>query len=151
MTRVRNGARVVLLTPDGRFLLFHFAYDDGPLAGTDYWGLPGGGIEEGESPEAAAVRELREETGIVAESVGPLMAESSYDFRLSSGEDVLQHDYHFLIRLDGLAALSRSGRTPEEIASLAGERWWTVEELRRSGERIIPADMATVLSGFLFD
>ncbi len=27
------------------------------------WDLPGGGIEEGESPEAAAVRETREETG----------------------------------------------------------------------------------------
>lgn len=151
MTRVRKGARVVLLTPDGRFLLFHFAYDEGPLAGTDYWGLPGGGIEEGESPEEGAARELREETGIAVESVGPLMAESSYDFRLSSGEDVLQHDYYFLIRLDGPAALSRSGLTPEEIASLAEERWWTLEELRRSGERIIPADMASVLSGFLND
>lgn len=144
--RVRQGARVVLLTADRQFLLFHFAYDEGPLAGTDYWGLPGGGVEEGESPEQAAVRELREETGIVAERVGPLVMESSYDFRLSTGEDVRQHDYYFVLRVDTPSALSRAGLTPEETASLVEERWWTLEELRLTGEHIVPGDMAAVLS-----
>jgi 8-oxo-dGTP pyrophosphatase MutT (NUDIX family) len=34
------------------------------------WSLPGGRIEPGETPEAAAIRELFEETGVTAEAVG---------------------------------------------------------------------------------
>jgi ADP-ribose pyrophosphatase YjhB (NUDIX family) len=42
------------------------------LKGKDAWSLPKGGREEGEMPEAAALREVREETGIDAEIVEPL-------------------------------------------------------------------------------
>ena len=46
--------------PDGLVLVF-----DHPLAGTQ---LPKGRIAPGESPETAALRELREETGVLAEA-----------------------------------------------------------------------------------
>jgi 8-oxo-dGTP pyrophosphatase MutT (NUDIX family) len=41
-------------------------------AGRDVTGLPKGGLELGETPEQAAVREVREETGVVASVRAPL-------------------------------------------------------------------------------
>lgn len=44
----------------------------GRAPGLGLWSLPGGKFEEGESPRAAALRELAEETGITAEVAGVL-------------------------------------------------------------------------------
>ncbi|MGH7005866.1 MAG: NUDIX domain-containing protein [Alphaproteobacteria bacterium] len=53
------GVRAVVEGPDGRVLLVKHTYDK-------YWYLPGGAIKRGEAPEAALVREVREELGIDA-------------------------------------------------------------------------------------
>jgi ADP-ribose pyrophosphatase YjhB (NUDIX family) len=44
------------------------------------WGLPGGGLEYGESPECAIKREVREETGLDVHVEKLLSAESSKEF-----------------------------------------------------------------------
>ena len=53
-----------VLLKEGSVLLVRHVHD-----GHDYWTLPGGGVEEGEAPEDAAVREVEEETGIRARVV----------------------------------------------------------------------------------
>jgi 8-oxo-dGTP pyrophosphatase MutT (NUDIX family) len=54
-----NGVHAVALTPEGQVVLVRLTYAKG-------WRLPGGGRGRGEDPEAAMLRELREEIGLVA-------------------------------------------------------------------------------------
>ena len=65
----RLAARVVLIDPAGRTLLFRGRDPGRPEAGT-WWFPPGGEIEDGETPAEAARREVREETGVLLEDVG---------------------------------------------------------------------------------
>jgi ADP-ribose pyrophosphatase YjhB (NUDIX family) len=55
--RQRVGAYAVCVR-DGALLMVRFT-------GVDRWALPGGGLEHGEDPRDAAVREVAEETGLV--------------------------------------------------------------------------------------
>lgn len=59
--RTRVAAYALCRDEDGRVLLCHLA----PSVGVgDLWTLPGGGIDFGEAPGDAVLRELREETGL---------------------------------------------------------------------------------------
>jgi 8-oxo-dGTP pyrophosphatase MutT (NUDIX family) len=59
------------------------------------WSLPKGHLEAGESPEAAAVREVAEETGITGEVVAPL---GSIDFWfVADGQRVHKTVHHYLL------------------------------------------------------
>jgi 8-oxo-dGTP pyrophosphatase MutT (NUDIX family) len=57
------GSICVVEREDGAILLLQQVY-------RQRWGLPGGLLQRGESPEAAAVREVREEVGVDVELVG---------------------------------------------------------------------------------
>jgi 8-oxo-dGTP diphosphatase len=62
----------------------------------DDWSLPKGHIEEGESREQAALREIKEETGLDARILHPL-GEATYFYRRRNGELVRKTVYHYLM------------------------------------------------------
>jgi 8-oxo-dGTP diphosphatase len=65
--RHRVGVAAVVLDENGRVLLLKHVFH--PVAP---WGLPGGWLERDESPATAALRELKEETGLTA-VLGPVV------------------------------------------------------------------------------
>jgi 8-oxo-dGTP diphosphatase len=60
---VHHFASVALVDRQGRVLLQE--RDSRPLLDPDRWGYPGGAVEQGETYEQAAYRELEEETGVL--------------------------------------------------------------------------------------
>lgn len=60
-----GGVRVIILDSENRILMLKQCHED-----RDIWMVPGGAIEEGENAEQAAIREVREETGLDAKIKG---------------------------------------------------------------------------------
>jgi 8-oxo-dGTP pyrophosphatase MutT (NUDIX family) len=103
-------AAVVLFDPDGRVLLVHQTY------GGCRWGLPGGRLEPGESPQQAAVREVAEEAGLDV-SLDHLVAVYSLRSR--------RHGLRFIFRGTIQSGVPHPG-SDGEISEVA---WFGVDDL----------------------
>jgi len=89
------------------------------------WTLPGGGIEFGEHPEAGAIRELREETGLLGRIVELLTVDSLHR-PARTGEDGA--DYHS-IRIVYRTEITGGILTHETNESTDRAAWCTRAEL----------------------
>ncbi|MFM6939580.1 MAG: NUDIX hydrolase [Rhodoluna sp.] len=142
----RETARVLLQNESGHtfLLLTHF---DPEVGLPPRWITPGGGIDEDELPLEAAVRELREETGILVsqealgESIGFL--EGRWDW----ADGVNHHtyrDYFYILKISDFV-LDRSGWTEDEQRDVLEYRWWSPAELLATGEQLGPHGLAELI------
>lgn len=138
---VRPSARVLLVDSAERVLLFRGADPDRP--DRSFWFTPGGGIEPEESAAEAARRELREETGLALDALGPLVWTRVARFTFS-GTRYEAHESYFLVRCAPFE-VDTSGLTPLERRSHFEHRWWGLAEMTEAAPLTAPPDLAEQL------
>ncbi|HAE1892666.1 NUDIX domain-containing protein [Salmonella enterica subsp. enterica serovar Rissen] len=137
---MRPSSRLIIISPENQVLLFFFSHENDALNGKSYWATPGGGLESNESFEQAALRELREETGIIKNDVGPQVATRSFPMMLPSGETVLAEEHFFIVNVEKTDT-DKSGWSNNERKVIRDQYWWTLEELQLTKETIFPRDL----------
>lgn len=117
-----RAARVAVTEPGGAVFLFRYANEEVGV----HWAIPGGGLEDGETPRAAARREVLEETGWSdVEPLGVLWT-WEHDFT-RAGVPVRPHENIFLGHgpfrppTGDLAAAHRAD-------AILRWKWWTPRE-----------------------
>jgi 8-oxo-dGTP pyrophosphatase MutT (NUDIX family) len=109
------------------------------------WALPKGRVDEGESPEQAALREVTEETGARGRSLGKL-GDVRYVYTWD-GERIFKIVSFYLVRYES----GRLGELPEEFRhEVAAVRWLPLDEAPRllayGGERDMAKKAIAVLA-----
>jgi len=101
--------------------------------------LPKGKLEDGETPEQAAVREVREELGVTeALTVEASLSANHYVFRTPEGSSIFKTVHYYLLRCPEDAPAF----TPARAEGIVGVEWWSA---KRAIEQVAFKNLRPVL------
>lgn len=120
---LREAVRAIVIDDAQRLLLVRFEFPD-----REVWATPGGGIEPGETHDAAVRRELREEVGVHHADIGPAVWTRIHRFTTMAGYSG-QRETFYLVPLHETPGTPQFSDEQLRAEGLAGSRWWTPAEL----------------------
>ena len=135
MSRLRQTARGIIVR-DGKLLMFERWRRD--LLGREkhYFSIPGGGIDDGETPEAAVIREMEEEMSVKVEPVRLLFRQ----------ETKTRYNYYYLCEItEGIPKFNLDSEEAR-FGSITGNRYevaWQPMEL--AADSVLHDDYRQVL------
>lgn len=134
----RRAARVLLVDPDSRVLLF-YCKDPGRPSAPGRWMTPGGGALPSENLQTAGKREVLEETGLVVElHEAPVYSRrTQFDF---DGVRYDQFEEYFLVRVPR-SPVSTDRWDASERRSIRRYRWWPLPDLLSTRQIVEPQDL----------
>jgi 8-oxo-dGTP pyrophosphatase MutT (NUDIX family) len=146
--RIRQAARAVVRAPDHRVLLVRFEFP----AGTR-WALPGGGLDVGETHEAALRRELNEELGLRDATIGPHIWNRLHIIPFINGAFDGQREQIHLVEVDDAfeprPMLSWEQLNSEFVFEL---RWWHLDEIEAASDQsFVPTSLGALLRSLVDD
>lgn len=148
MAQRRLASRILLVSPSHRLLLLKVHYKVGALAGRNYWATPGGHLKDGESFEAAAMRELYEETGVCVQSVGACVFRREFPWKMPNGENVLAIENFYVVRTSDEYCSSARWSTQERDV-VCEMKWWLESELKVCNEEVLPPGLSVLFGQVL--
>ena len=143
----RRAARVIVVDGNDRVLLLRG--HDPAEPERRYWFTVGGGLDDGESPAAAAVRELFEETGLRVEpaALGEPVWQDVTEFPFD-GRRYRQEQLYYFVRVPAWE-VSYAGFNAIERASVDAHRWFGRADLAAAAERYYPTELPELLDRLL--
>ena len=139
---VRNTVRGILITAEREILMMQMAF---PWCTGLVWILPGGGIEEGESPETALRREIIEETG--HRNIRIIGEAWHQDFLVHARQTRL-HQRFFMVHTSRFEPVP-TDLSQAEMDWVRAFRWWPIKDLKESTEDFEPAEIGVEVEKLL--
>lgn len=138
----RLTSRILLFDRDDRVLLFLTKAPDS--SGVARWITPGGGVDPGESHHEAALRELREETGLVLDDLGEPVWAHDFFVEWDAADHDTGHAEFYTAVVDAFDP-SDAEWTDDERVDVLASRWFTLAELIATQDPFEPRELINLV------